>query len=108
LRNQQSTEKPLPVLQIQEVYRAGNGVARCELFIFLICLRAESEIDPLFLYHQLKNFVKKDQLHFLLFDLLANFGLKLKKIAAVREDRMPGGRNSGAVYNLYKVSGVAL
>jgi hypothetical protein len=22
---------------------------------------------------------------------------------AVREDRMPGGRNSGAVYNLYKV-----
>lgn len=23
---------------------------------------------------------------------------------AVREDRMPGGRNSGAVYNLYKVS----
>ncbi|GFY78978.1 hormone receptor 4 [Trichonephila inaurata madagascariensis] len=24
-------------------------------------------------------------------------------IAAVREDRMPGGRNSGAVYNLYKV-----
>lgn len=23
--------------------------------------------------------------------------------AAVREDRMPGGRNSGAVYNLYKV-----
>ncbi|CAN7937018.1 unnamed protein product [Ixodes hexagonus] len=26
-------------------------------------------------------------------------------LAAVREDRMPGGRNSGAVYNLYKVSG---
>ena len=25
-------------------------------------------------------------------------------IPAVREDRMPGGRNSGAVYNLYKVS----
>lgn len=25
---------------------------------------------------------------------------------AVREDRMPGGRNSGAVYNLYKVSGL--
>ncbi|GAB6022536.1 Ligand-binding domain of nuclear hormone receptor, variant 2 [Chamberlinius hualienensis] len=24
-------------------------------------------------------------------------------LAAVREDRMPGGRNSGAVYNLYKV-----
>ena len=24
-------------------------------------------------------------------------------ISAVREDRMPGGRNSGAVYNLYKV-----
>ena len=24
--------------------------------------------------------------------------------AAVREDRMPGGRNSGAVYNMYKVS----
>ena len=24
-------------------------------------------------------------------------------VAAVREDRMPGGRNSGAVYNLYKV-----
>lgn len=23
-------------------------------------------------------------------------------LAAVREDRMPGGRNSGAVYNLYK------
>lgn len=23
---------------------------------------------------------------------------------AVREDRMPGGRNSGAVYNLYKVN----
>lgn len=23
--------------------------------------------------------------------------------AAVREDRMPGGRNSGAVYNMYKV-----
>ena len=23
--------------------------------------------------------------------------------SAVREDRMPGGRNSGAVYNLYKV-----
>ena len=22
---------------------------------------------------------------------------------AVREDRMPGGRNSGAVYNMYKV-----
>jgi len=59
LRNQQSTEKPLPVLQIQEVYRAGNGVARCEFFIFLICLGAESEIDPLFLSHQLKKFVKK-------------------------------------------------
>lgn len=27
------------------------------------------------------------------------FGL----FTAVREDRMPGGRNSGAVYNLYKV-----
>ncbi|CAG5117535.1 unnamed protein product [Candidula unifasciata] len=25
-------------------------------------------------------------------------------LAAVREDRMPGGRNSGAVYNLYKMS----
>lgn len=25
-------------------------------------------------------------------------------LQAVREDRMPGGRNSGAVYNLYKVS----
>ena len=25
-------------------------------------------------------------------------------LAAVREDRMPGGRNSGAVYNLYKVT----
>ena len=25
-------------------------------------------------------------------------------LAAVREDRMPGGRNSGAVYNMYKVS----
>ena len=25
-------------------------------------------------------------------------------IVAVRDDRMPGGRNSGAVYNLYKVS----
>jgi len=24
-------------------------------------------------------------------------------LQAVREDRMPGGRNSGAVYNLYKV-----
>lgn len=24
-------------------------------------------------------------------------------VLAVREDRMPGGRNSGAVYNLYKV-----
>jgi len=24
-------------------------------------------------------------------------------LVAVREDRMPGGRNSGAVYNLYKV-----
>merc|ERR1711953_688551 len=24
-------------------------------------------------------------------------------LAAVREDRMPGGRNSGAVYNMYKV-----
>lgn len=24
-------------------------------------------------------------------------------VPAVREDRMPGGRNSGAVYNLYKV-----
>ena len=24
-------------------------------------------------------------------------------ISAVREDRMPGGRNSGAVYNMYKV-----
>jgi hypothetical protein len=24
-------------------------------------------------------------------------------LTAVREDRMPGGRNSGAVYNLYKV-----
>lgn len=24
-------------------------------------------------------------------------------VVAVREDRMPGGRNSGAVYNLYKV-----
>lgn len=24
-------------------------------------------------------------------------------VTAVREDRMPGGRNSGAVYNLYKV-----
>ena len=24
-------------------------------------------------------------------------------ITAVREDRMPGGRNSGAVYNMYKV-----
>lgn len=24
-------------------------------------------------------------------------------VIAVREDRMPGGRNSGAVYNLYKV-----
>jgi hypothetical protein len=28
----------------------------------------------------------------------------LSGISAVREDRMPGGRNSGAVYNLYKVS----
>ena len=27
---------------------------------------------------------------------------------AVREDRMPGGRNSGAVYNMYKVSFVCL
>ena len=24
-------------------------------------------------------------------------------VSAVREDRMPGGRNSGAVYNMYKV-----
>jgi len=24
-------------------------------------------------------------------------------LSAVREDRMPGGRNSGEVYNLYKV-----
>lgn len=31
--------------------------------------------------------------------------ISFKKIffTAVREDRMPGGRNSGAVYNLYKV-----
>lgn len=26
--------------------------------------------------------------------------------SAVREDRMPGGRNSGAVYNLYKVNAI--
>ena len=29
-------------------------------------------------------------------------------LQAVREDRMPGGRNSGAVYNLYKVSIIAI
>ena len=27
-------------------------------------------------------------------------------LTAVREDRMPGGRNSGAVYNMYKVINV--
>lgn len=50
-----------------------------------------------------------DQIQFFHFHFLANSRLKLvPKIVAVREDRMPGGRNSGAVYNLYKVSGVAL
>lgn len=39
---------------------------------------------------------------------LSKIRLKIAKIlniflVAVREDRMPGGRNSGAVYNLYKV-----
>ena len=28
--------------------------------------------------------------------------------SAVREDRMPGGRNSGAVYNMYKVKEIRL
>ena len=28
-------------------------------------------------------------------------------LTAVREDRMPGGRNSGALYNMYKVCFVA-
>jgi hypothetical protein len=37
------------------------------------------------------------------YDFVKKISLCLRFCPAVREDRMPGGRNSGAVYNLYKV-----
>ncbi|KAF2353634.1 Zinc finger nuclear hormone receptor-type [Trinorchestia longiramus] len=43
---------------------------------------------------------QRNRCQFCRFQKCLNKGMVL---AAVREDRMPGGRNSGAVYNLYKV-----
>lgn len=43
---------------------------------------------------------QRNRCQFCRFQKCLNQGMVL---AAVREDRMPGGRNSGAVYNLYKV-----
>lgn len=59
------------------MHRAGNGVARS--------VRVDSFIIIPFYCD--------------VFELTNHLFL----LAAVREDRMPGGRNSGAVYNLYKV-----
>ncbi|KAK3591439.1 hypothetical protein CHS0354_033438 [Potamilus streckersoni] len=46
------------------------------------------------------NKVQRNRCQFCRFKKCLQMGMVL---AAVREDRMPGGRNSGAVYNLYKV-----
>ncbi|XP_033731929.1 uncharacterized protein LOC117321577 [Pecten maximus] len=46
------------------------------------------------------NKLQRNRCQFCRFKKCLQMGMVL---AAVREDRMPGGRNSGAVYNLYKV-----
>ncbi|KAK7095296.1 hypothetical protein V1264_006725 [Littorina saxatilis] len=46
------------------------------------------------------NKVQRNRCQYCRFKKCLQMGMVL---AAVREDRMPGGRNSGAVYNLYKV-----
>ncbi|XP_060083347.1 uncharacterized protein LOC132562615 [Ylistrum balloti] len=46
------------------------------------------------------NKLQRNRCQFCRFQKCLRMGMVL---AAVREDRMPGGRNSGAVYNLYKV-----
>nr|KAG5693174.1 hypothetical protein BaRGS_035372 [Batillaria attramentaria] len=46
------------------------------------------------------NKVQRNRCQYCRFKKCLKMGMVL---AAVREDRMPGGRNSGAVYNLYKV-----
>ncbi|KAJ8300184.1 hypothetical protein KUTeg_021703 [Tegillarca granosa] len=46
------------------------------------------------------NKMQRNRCQFCRFKKCLEMGMVL---AAVREDRMPGGRNSGAVYNLYKV-----
>ncbi|KAK3087006.1 hypothetical protein FSP39_000256 [Pinctada imbricata] len=111
-KSQKSTDPPSMVKEMEEVLTCGicndratglhYGIITCEgcKGFFKRTVQNKREYTCVGSGNCEINKMQRNRCQFCRFKKCLQMGMVL---AAVRPDRMPGGRNSGAVYNLYKV-----